>query len=65
VGLGLGPYFALDRSTDYEPRVQALIGTTFSYHFAHGWAARITWNRVSSNYDRDSDIITAGIGYRF
>ncbi len=65
IGLGVGPYFAIDGYTGPGSRVQAVIGTTFSYHFAHGWSARVTWNRVASNYDRDSDIILAGLGYRF
>ncbi|HUQ28564.1 MAG TPA: hypothetical protein VM051_08230 [Usitatibacter sp.] len=65
LGLGLGPYVAIDSYAGSEPRVQALIGTTFSYRFAGAWTARVSWYRVSSNYDRDSDIITAGIGYRF
>jgi hypothetical protein len=65
LGLGVGPYLAIDRYRGSEPRVQGLIGTTFSYHLAHAWTARVSWYRVSSNYDRDSDIIVAGVGYRF
>jgi len=64
IGVGAGPYFATDRDRD-ATHVLALIGTTFSWRFARSWVARITWNRVASNYDRDSDIITAGVGYRF
>jgi hypothetical protein len=67
VGLGLGPYLAVD---DYHPaqrqaQVQAMISTTASYHFGRGWVGRISWHRVSSNYDRDSDIVLLGVGYRF
>lgn len=64
-GVGFGPYFAIDRARAGRSRLLGMIGTTASYHFAQTWTARISWNRVSSNYDRDSDIITAGIGYRF
>ena len=64
LGVGLGPYFANDQERPGN-HWHALIGTTVSWRFSRAWAARITWNRVSSNYDRDSDIITAGIGYRF
>lgn len=64
IGVGAGPYFGSDRDHTGK-HVHALIGTTFSWHFARAWSARITWNRVASNYDRDSDIITAGVGYRF
>jgi hypothetical protein len=63
IGVGIGPYYASDERGG--SRWHALIGTTFSWHFSRAWSARITWNRVSSNYDRDSDIITAGLGYRF
>ena len=31
----------------------------------YGVIGRVTWHRVSSNYDRDSDIFLAGLGYRF
>ena len=65
LGVGIGPYVAIDRHAGSGSRVQGLVGTTFSYHFPRGFVARISWNRVSSNYDRDSDIITAGVGYRF
>jgi len=64
IGLGAGPYFGNDRE-HRGMHVHALIGTTFSWRFARAWTTRITWNRVASNYDRDSDIIIAGIGYRF
>jgi putative Ca2+/H+ antiporter (TMEM165/GDT1 family) len=65
MGVGVGPYVAVDHYAGSEPSVQALIGTTLSYHVARAWTARISWYRVSSNYDRDSDIIVAGVGYRF
>jgi len=64
IGVGAGPYFGSDRERS-ATHVHALVGTTFSWRFAGAWTARITWNRVASNYDRDSDIITAGVGYRF
>ena len=64
LGLGFGAYFALDQ---YHPerRVQGILSTTFSYHVARGWLGRITWHRIASTYDRDSDIILLGVGYRF
>jgi hypothetical protein len=64
LGVGLGPYFANDQERGRN-RWHALVGMTASWRFSRAWAARITWNRVASNYDRDSDILTAGIGYRF
>ena len=64
LGVGLGPYYASEQERGGH-HWHALVGTTFSWHFSRAWSARVTWNRVSSNYDRDSDIITAGLGYRF
>jgi len=65
LGVGAGGYFAIDPDHARGPSVLVILGTTFSYHFAHGWIGRVTWHRVSSNYDRDSDIFLAGLGYRF
>ncbi|WP_257786756.1 hypothetical protein [Cupriavidus malaysiensis] len=33
--------------------------------FCEHWLARVTWNRVVTGYDHDTDIFLAGIGYRF
>jgi hypothetical protein len=65
LGLGLGPYFAVDTYRSPDRRVLGLLGTTFSYHFAHGWVGRFTWHRSVSRDDRDSDILLFGAGYRF
>ena len=65
LGLGIGPYFAIDETYRSGPRVQGVISTTFSWHVDRRWALRVTWHRISSNYDRDSDIVLAGVGYRF
>jgi hypothetical protein len=64
IGVGLGPYFANDQERGRD-HWHALVGMTVSWRLARAWAARLTWNRVASNYDRDSDILTAGIAYRF
>ncbi len=45
--------------------MQGILGTTFSYNIGRGFLARLTWQRIVSTYDRDSDIILLGIGYRF
>jgi hypothetical protein len=65
LGVGIGPYIAIDDMYHSGPRVQGVISTTFSWRFGERWAARVIWHRISSNYDRDSDIVLAGIGYRF
>ena len=64
MGVGIGTYVAID---DYHvgTHVQGVISTTLSWRVGERWAARIIWHRISSNYDRDSDIVLAGLGYRF
>ena len=67
LGLGLGLYVATD---DYrEDREGAfpsgVITLSASYHLGREWLARFSWNRVTSNYDRDTDVLMLGAGYRF
>ena len=67
LGLGLGLYIAVD---DYrEDREGAypngVITLTTSYRLGRDWRARFSWNRVISNYDRDTDVLMFGAGYRF
>ena len=38
---------------------------TASYRIGREWTARFSWNRVLSNYDRDTDVLLFGVGYRF
>lgn len=65
LGLGFGPYFAVDSFQARDRRVLGLLSTTFSYHFARGVVGRFSWHRSVSRYDRDSDILLFGVGYRF
>jgi hypothetical protein len=67
LGLGLGPYIAVDgyRRAKPDTFASAVITATMSYHFVRGWIGRVSWHRISSNYDRDSDIVLLGAGYRF
>jgi hypothetical protein len=68
---GVGPYVAITQ-TDNLPqdrtgdgRVSALFAVSASYRFASRWLARVTWNRVVTRYNRDTDLIEGGIGVRF
>ena len=65
LGVGAGGYLAVDPDHAKGRSALVILSTTFSYHVGRGWVGRITWHRVSSNYDRDSDIFLAGLGYRF
>ncbi len=68
-GVGLGPYFAtrrLRRSDGQDSsRVAALVSVTAAYAITPSWTGRLTWNRVGTNYDRDTDVVLLGMGYRF
>lgn len=69
VGAGVGPYFATRRPDDIDGRsvskVSVLVSATAAYAISPRWVGRLTWNRVETRYDRDSDVITLGLGYRF
>jgi hypothetical protein len=66
LGAGVGTYVAVD---DYrEDRgsfASGIVTLTASYHLGQRWVARLSWNRIVSKYDRDTDILLLGIGYRF
>lgn len=67
IGAGAGGYF--DVGHYHSPgngRFASVIATlTSSYRITPHWAARVSWNRVVTNYDRDTDVILGGVGYRF
>jgi hypothetical protein len=69
VGVGLGPYFATQKppaTEDASPsNVSALVSVTASYAITPDWVGRLTWNRVATRYDRDSDVVLFALGYRF
>ena len=69
VGVGIGPYFLTDRPRfpDGEkfPSVSMMISVTAAYAMTPRSTARFVWNRVSTNYDRDTDVVLFAVGYRF
>jgi hypothetical protein len=67
LGFGLGPYVAYDeyRGRNGSTTVNALIGLTASYRFSPRWALRLTWDRVATNYNQDTDVLLGGVSYRF
>jgi hypothetical protein len=71
MGVGGGAYFALDHYSDTnfskgKSRALSAIATfTGSCRLDDRWLLRTSWNRIVTNYDRDTDVILAGIGYRF
>jgi hypothetical protein len=70
LGVGAGPYYAVDThrspgGPDTGGRVSILLTMSAGYNVTEHWTARVSWNRVMTTYDKDSDIYLAGVGYRF
>jgi hypothetical protein len=66
LGAGAGPYLGFDASAGNDvTKLNWLVSATASYRFDDHWALRFTWSRVTTNYDRDTDIFLSGISYRF
>jgi hypothetical protein len=67
LGVGLGVYIAVDedREGNHGAFAAGILTMTGSYRIGREWTARFSWSRVLSNYDRDSDILLLGVGYRF
>lgn len=66
VGIGGGSYVAIDK---YRPtpgrHVSGIVTLTMSYRFVDRWNARFDWHRIVTDYDRDTDIVLLGVGFRF
>jgi hypothetical protein len=64
---GAGPYVAVTQNGDQtgDGRLSGLFSVSASYRFTARWLARVTWNRVATRYDRDVDLILAGVGVQF
>lgn len=68
IGAGIGFYSAIDK---YRPspgrHVSGMVSTTMSYHpfEAVGLDLRFLWHRIVTDYNRDTDVLLFGLGYRF
>ncbi len=71
VGFGLGPYIYIDKKhpvgiTNKSPAAIApLVSLSLTRDLGAGWFARFLFNRVTSNYQRDADMMLVGLGYKF
>jgi hypothetical protein len=66
VGVGLGAYAAIDKYRPTSGRhVSGIVTMTMSYRFLDRVNARFNWHRIVTDYDRDTDIVVLGVGYRF
>jgi hypothetical protein len=41
-----------------------VVSVSASYQLGQRWLTRVTWNRIVTRYDRDTDVIEAGVGLR-
>jgi hypothetical protein len=73
LGLGAGLYYAVRQNSepditgdnDADDRLAGIISVSASYRLGDHWSTRVTWNRIVTRYNRDTDVILAGLGYRF
>ena len=71
VGVGAGAYFDVHHhdnpliETGSENLLSGILTLTGSYRFVPHWNLRVSWNRVITNNERDTDVILAGLGYLF
>jgi len=71
LGAGAGMYFGVDKyresqlNEEGDEQVSLIVTATASYRFAEHWLTRVSWNRIATDYSRDTDVILVGIGYRF
>ncbi len=77
VGIGIGVYVYIDNKhpgasrqlpvgvSINTPALAPLISPTFAVHLSDNWLIRVVWDRVMTNYNRDSDVFLLGAGYRW
>jgi hypothetical protein len=71
LGAGAGAYFVVNKehltenTDDADETISAIISLTASYRLNSRWLARLSWNRIATDYSRDTDVILVGGGYRF
>ena len=71
LGIGFGPYLVIDK--DHTPASGEGGGSNFSwiftataaYRLSRHWNARVSWNRINTDYNRDTDVLLLGAGYRY
>jgi len=42
-----------------------IITLSVACQFRPPWVVRISWNRIATSYDRDTDVLLGGIGFCF
>jgi hypothetical protein len=70
LGAGFGGYFAIDElrggsATGSKVHFSKIASISGSLRLSEHFDARATFDRVITNYDRDTEVFLGGIGYRF
>ena len=67
MGMGVGPYAALDlHDVDVrQSHLAGLVSIALRYHLNKRLVSQLTWNRVVTDYHRDSDMLQLGLGATF
>jgi len=71
LGFGAGPYINIDhyrnplQTSERTRAISGIVTLTASYRLTPDWALRSSWNRIVTSYNRDTDVILGGVGYRF
>ena len=68
LGAGLGGYAGVDQrrsSHDNKGFLAEVASITGSVRLSDHWELRATWDRTITSYDRDTDLLLGGVGYRF
>lgn len=50
---------------DNPAAITPLASLTFSVRWSEHWHSRVIWNRITTAYNRDSDVFLVGFGYRW
>lgn len=72
LGVGYGPYLAIDKYRSplageaRDSKLSWMFTAMAALRFGERdrWSARLSWNRTNTNYNRDTDVILLGLGYR-
>jgi hypothetical protein len=65
IGVGFGGYSAIDKYRGSTGRhVSDIVSLSLSYQLVQHVDARFTWNRIVTDYNRDTDIVLFGLGIR-
>lgn len=67
LGAGVGLYLAEDKLREQHNGafISEIVSITASWRLSQHLDIRSTWDRIITDYDRDTDIFLGGIGYRF